>query len=236
MGIASRRITLSQFTLTFVPFGLLLTATLLLPEAVLPGGTPNLHWLDHVLGGDTFKPVPPQTHAVDLHRAILSIWLSTLLLIPALCLYTLPTYSVAQSNYARLFWTFSFLAYLVHFWYAAFVIFGGIEGTWRNMRHPVAATNFVLTAWWGLDVVLTWLAPPEARLVWLLQGAARVFIFLVFVVTELFLRPTDIRYLGIILAVSVLWCFLVRVSARPMTPDWLSESSFASKTPLQASR
>jgi hypothetical protein len=212
---ARQRITLAQLTLTFVPFGLLLAAALLLPEVLVPGGTPPFHWLEDAIGLNEpqLRPVPAGTSLLALNRAILTIWLSTALLIPAVCLYVLPARSAAQANYARLFWTFSYLAYLVHFYYAAFVIFGGVAGTFEHMRQPIAATNFLLTAWWTLDVLIAWLAPPERPWVRRERAAAHAFIFLVYVITDLFLRPTFVRYLGILLLVSVLLCLLVRLAS-----------------------
>src|SRR5262249_37215365 len=201
---------------SLVPFGLLLAAALLLPEVLVPGGTPQFHWLEDAVGLNEpqLRSVPAGTSLLALNRAVLTIWLSTVLLIPAICLYVLPARSAAQANYARLFWTFSYLAYMVHFYYAAFVIFGGVEGTFEQMRHPIAAMNFLLTAWWTLDVLIAWLAPRDRNWVRLERAAAHVFIFLVYVITDLFLRPTFVRYLGIVLVVSVLLCLLVRLARR----------------------
>jgi hypothetical protein len=210
---ASRCPSLPELTLSFVPFGLLLCAALLVPELLTPGGTPNLHWLDRALEIDNpnARPVPTGTAMLPLYRAILAIWLSTLLMIPALCLYALPARSAAQRRYALLFWTFSYLAYLVHFYYTAFVIFGGVEGTFAHMRPWIAGTNFFLTGWWTLDVLLGWLVGAHRAWVRVEQTAARTFIFLVYVVTDLFLRPTFVRYLGIALVVSVVLSLLVRL-------------------------
>jgi hypothetical protein len=207
------RLTLAQLTLTFVPFGLLLAAALLAPEVLVPGGVSPLPWLEDLVGLNEpqLRPVPAGTSLLALNRAILTIWLTTALLIPAACLYVLPP-EPARRTYALLFWTFSYLAYLAHFYYAAFVIFGGVAGTFEHMRHPIAAMNFLLTAWWTMDVLLAWVASPDRPWVRLERTAALVFILLVFVITELFLRPTVVRYLGIALVVSVLLCLLVRLA------------------------
>jgi hypothetical protein len=147
-----------------------------------------------------------------LLRAIFAIWLSTFLMIPAVCLYILRGESEVLRRYALLWWTFSDLAYLVHFYYTAFVIFGGIDGTFETMRPWVAATNFFLTGWWTLDVLIAWFASPDWVWVRWERRLALSFIVLVFVVTELFLRPTMIRYLGAALAALVILCVLIRVS------------------------
>jgi hypothetical protein len=209
-----RGFTLAQWTFTFVPFTVLLVIALLLPEVLSPGGTPNLHWLDHAVGLDdpAARPVPPGTPLLALLRAIFAIWLSTLLMIPAACLYILRGESEARRHYAVLWWTFSYLAYLVHFYYTAFVIFGGVQGTFQNMRPWVASTNFFLTGWWTLDVLIAWLANPDRAWVRWERGLALTFIVFVFVVTELFLRPTLIRYLGAALVALVILCVLIRLS------------------------
>ena len=210
----TRGFTLAQWAVTFVPFSVFLVGALLIPEMLTPGGTPNLHWLDHAveLDNPAARPVPPGTPLLALLRAVFCIWLSTALLIPAACLYILRGDSDVRRRYALLFWTFSYLAYLVHFYYTAFVIFHGIGGTFDNMRWWVAGTNLVLTAWWTLDVLIAWSASPDQKWVRWERGLALAFIVLVFVVTDLFLRPTIVRYLGAALAVSVLVCLLVRLS------------------------
>jgi hypothetical protein len=214
--------TLSQWTLTFVPFCVLLTVALLIPELLTPGGTPNLGWLDDIVGLDdpTAHPVPSGTPLLPLYRAILTIWLSTLLLIPAISLFVLQDETESgtrRGQWALLFWTFSYFAYLVHFYYAAFVIFGGVEGTFKNMRPWVAGTNFLLTGWWTLDMLIAWVANPHRKGVRIERSAAHVFIFLVYVITDLFLRPTFVRYLGIALVVCVLFSLLIRLGRQTTT-------------------
>jgi len=218
-SVPSRGLSLATFTLLFVPFGLLLCAALLVPEILVPGGTPNLGFLDELFGIDdpALRPIPAGTTFLALNRTILTIWAATLWLIPALCLYVLSPRGGVPGPAARLCWTFAYLTFLVHFYYAAFIIFGGVAGTFEHMRTPIAATNFLLTAWWTFDVLVAWLASPMKKWVRLERTAAHIFIFTVFVVTELFLRPTAIRYLGMALLVSVAVSLLVRLT-RPWKP------------------
>src|SRR5262249_27504883 len=60
----------------------------------------------------------PAPHSVVYYRIVFTIWVSTVLLTFALCFYALrrPT---APSTYWVLFWTFSYLAYLLHFYWSA---------------------------------------------------------------------------------------------------------------------
>src|SRR5262249_25352944 len=99
--------------------------------------------------------------------------------------------------------------------FAAFVIFGGVAGTFEHMRQPIAATNFFLTGWWTLGVLVAWLAAPEKIWVRVGRAAAHAFVFLVFVVTELFRRPTAVHSVGVALLVRVAVCLLIRLSRPP---------------------
>ena len=164
---------------------------------------------------------PAWTSDPTMHRIINTIWLATILLIPALCLYALPQAGDARRRYAILFYTCAYVAYMAHFYYAVFVHFGGIQGTFEGMRKPIATTNFILTAWWTIDLLIAWFAPAAAKVVRFERFAAMTFLYLVFVVTELFLRPTAIKYLGFTMAVVVPLCLLARLR----TADPLSRPS-----------
>jgi hypothetical protein len=154
---------------------------------------------------------PAWTSDPTMHRIINTIWLATILLIPALCLYALPRAGNARRRYAILFYTCAYVAYMAHFYYAVFVHFRGIQGTFEGMRKPIATTNFILTAWWTIDLLIAWFAPAAAKVVRFERFAAMTFLYLVFVVTELFLRPTAIKYLGFIMAVLVPLCLVSRL-------------------------
>jgi hypothetical protein len=146
-----------------------------------------------------------------MHRITNTIWLATILLIPALCLYAIPQANDARRRYALLAYTCAYGAYMAHFYYTVFVHFGGIQGTFEGMRKPIATTNFILTAWWTVDLFFAWFASPRATLVRAERFAAMTFLYLVFVVTELFLRPTAIKYLGFTMAILVPLCLLARL-------------------------
>jgi hypothetical protein len=155
--------------------------------------------------------------ALNLYRTIYTIWATTVLLTPALCLYLLRQISPTAYSYWLLFWTFSYLAYLVHFVWAVFIIFGGFRETFTGQGAIIAGTNFLLTAWWGLDVVLAWLAPEKGWIKWERLGV-HLFTFAVFAVTLLYLKDGRIRILGTILAASVivsLLYFLLTYSRKP---------------------
>jgi hypothetical protein len=181
---ASHPITLVEWSNTFVPFGLLLVAALLVPELS-----------DGVIHG----------------RIVFSIWLTTALLIPEMWLYFVEGPLGRRVNYARLLWTFGYLTYLVHFYYAVFIHFGGIPATFEGMQRPLAAINFILTGCWTIDVLLLWIFPPQLLWLRLERLAVHLFILFVFVVTEVVLMSGFVRWLGIALGLSALLGLLGRV-------------------------
>ena len=180
-------ITLPQFTAAFVAFGLLAVLALLWPEF---------------------------TQALDLNRTKATIWATTLLLIPALVLYPFHTLSARIANLAHLFWTFAYLMFLLHAYWAVFVIFDGVADTFRQMGPLIASVNFLLLAWWGLDVLLLWAARSQTPRAARFQWATRVFTFLVFAITLIALRGGSVRALGIVFAALVVVALAVRLWAR----------------------
>jgi hypothetical protein len=180
-------ITLPQFTAAFVAFGVLAVLALLWPEL---------------------------TQALDLNRTKATIWATTLLLIPALVLYPFHTLSARIANLAHLFWTFAYLMFLLHAYWAVFVIFDGVADTFRQMGPLIASVNFLLLVWWGLDVLLLWTARSQTPRAARFQWATRVFTFLVFAITLIALRGGSVRALGIVFAALVVVALAVRLWAR----------------------
>lgn len=180
----ARSITLTQFANAYVPFGILLVLALLAAE---------------------------QSGNLNLYRTIYTIWATTVLLNVALCFYIFRYASRAAYNYWLLFWTFSYVAYLFHFFWAVFLVFGGIRGTFAGQGPLIASTNFLITVWWGFDVALAWFVKSDRKWIRIQRALAHLFIFAAFVVTAIILRGGAVRWLGIILAVSVSLCFLIRL-------------------------
>jgi hypothetical protein len=180
-------ITLPQFTAAFVAFGALAVLALLWPEL---------------------------TQTLDLNRTKATIWATTLLLIPALVLYPFHTLSARIANLAHLFWTFAYLMFLLHAYWAVFVIFDGVADTFRQMGPLIASVNFLLLVWWGLDVLLLWTARSQTPRAARFQWATRVFTFLVFAITLIALRGGSVRALGIVFAALVVVALAVRLWAR----------------------
>lgn len=186
-------ITLNQFTAAFIPYGLLLSAALLWPET---------------------------TQALDLYRTKATILAASTLLIPAFALYPFGVLSMRVANLANLFWTFAYLTFLVHAFWAVFIVFHGVADTFKQMGTLIAGMNFLLLIWWGIEVLLLWTVRHVSHGFAVFQWATRVFVFLVFAVTLLFLRATPpARLLGIALVVATLAAWFIRHWAGDRTDE-----------------
>jgi hypothetical protein len=186
-AIPPQKVTLGQFTAAFVSWGLLAVIALLGPEL---------------------------TQSLDLNRTKATIWATTILLIPALVLFPFRSASTRTANLAHLYWTFAYLMFLLHAYWAIFVIFRGISDTFVQMGIPIAGMNFLLLLWWGLDVVLLWAVPSYSPRAERFQRATRVFTFLVFALTLIVLRGGPARVLGYVFVAAVVLALAVRFWAR----------------------
>jgi len=179
---------------TFSPFAVLLSVALLFAEA--------------------------ETRIV-LHRAMYTVWLSSIFATAAYVLYILnwdvkPRYGRVY-QYWRLLWTFAALGYLVHFYYTFIVLYRmNVHAVFDQQTRTIALSNFIFTGWWVLDVALAWLtsaAPSWRRL----QGICfQGFSFVVFIVAFVFLRPGVPQVLGAGMILSVLIALLFRVFRLPV--------------------
>ncbi len=185
----------------------------------------------------------PPTHTVVYYRVIFTIWVATLLVTVALCFYALRRPG-GPSNYWVQFWTFSYAAYLLHFYWAAGVLFGwnfaeilgSPLGVNQDLEKVVCnpVPDLILTVWWGLDVILAWFGPPNFRGPdakrdlpgWLLieRGALSLFTLTAFFgATVLAPKAGWVAHLlGAVLAVSVLTFYALRIALRPLEPGSLS--------------
>jgi hypothetical protein len=186
-AIPPRNVTLGQFTLAFVPWGLAAAFALMWPEI---------------------------TQSLDLNRTKATIWATSILLIPALVLFPFRSASLRVANLAHLYWTFAYLMFLLHAWWAVFVIFHGIRDTFVQMGTPIAGLNFLLVLWWGLDVVLLWTVRSQSPRMARFQWATRAFTFLVFALTLIVLRGGPARMLGYVFLAAVVLALAVRTWAR----------------------
>lgn len=184
-----RRLSLEQITLALVATGGVTLWALLAPE----------------LGGH-----------LDLGRTNLTIWATTFLLLPALAFYLFRTAGQGAANLSHLFWTGAWAIFIVHAYWAVYIIFDGILDTIRQMGIPISAGNFLLTVLWTVDVVILWLPPLARRVPIRVQHLIRFIAFLIFALTLVGLRGGPVQVLGFVfvgvLALAVLLRLLVHTA------------------------
>ena len=193
---------------------------------VAHGGAELKGWLDaHGAPGT-------EVHTVLYYRVIFSIWATIFLLTPALCFHV---FSVADdpNTFWRAFWTFAYLAFLVHLYWSIVVMF---QLNWVEIFHSQARAgvnpervvdqpgpDLFLAAWWGLDVLLAWLAADHK---WLRvqRGAVHLLAFVMFFGAFVLASKASIvaKLLGVGMFVAVVTCFLVSVIIREADPKSFS--------------
>lgn len=112
---------------------------------------------------------------LELARTLNAMTATMLLTLPALFLYAMGADNGPARNLWRLFWSFAFLAYLVHLGYALawmsklYTLVEGV-GLWGAVLDryglAIAAANLIITLWWALDVVWSWLELEMEWIAW----------------------------------------------------------------------
>jgi hypothetical protein len=183
----SYSISLAEFTTAFVPFAVLLGAALLAGEASLDPG---------------------------FARTVYTIWVAAVLVTPALCAFALPGDSHRKRTTWLLFWTLSFIAYVVHMGYA---IFAAYHSSWREFVQGQgvfpAIVNVVFTALWATDVSLSWFYHREAHWLRVERIATHVFVGLTFIASTVFLKHGFVNVIGVMLTGSIIVCLAMRYDA-----------------------
>jgi hypothetical protein len=186
------QITLGDFAVAFVPFGLLLGAALLAAETTMDLG---------------------------FYRTVYTIWATAVLVTPALCAFTLPGDSQRKRNIWILFWTFSFIVYVVHMAYAIFSVYhGSMKEFLAGQGVFPAIINVIFTAWWALDIYLAWFRDEGARWIRIERVVGHWFIGLTFFASTVILKHGFINVIGGIMTAALLVCFMVRFDARLRAP------------------
>lgn len=183
----SLKITLGQFTATFVPFGVLLSLALLGAEV---------------------------SQNLVMARVRTASWVALAFFTVAFCLYLWPGESPRRRNWWLLAWTFALLAYLVHFGYSFFgAHHGSLREVWTTQRPLIATSNFLVTFWWTADVVHAWLR-REGKWRGFARTAIHLLVFITFAVSSLVLFGGAVRVLGILMMLSVLLSLGARLVRR----------------------
>lgn len=183
-----RNFTLGQFTATFVPFGLFLVAAM--------------------FGAESAFSLPDQ-------RMLTSVWAAQALLIPALFLYCAPYRTQRHRNLWVLFWTFAFLAYLVHFYYAVMVHYhGSLSEVWHQQGAKIAGSNLLDTGWWAFDVILAWTVRPDVKWVRIQRLVFNIYLPLTFFVASVVIFKGFVNVLGYSMTAAILLGVAIRLVHR----------------------
>jgi len=156
------------------------------------------------------------------YLVIFTIWACISLLTPALCFHVFSRRN-SPNSYWRAFWTFAYLALLVHLYWAITGSCGGsFEAIYKlenaQEAHPGCVVahptpDFFLAAWWGLDVVLAYVVSDSIKWVRVQRGAVHLLAFLMFFGAFVLAEKAGVaaRLLGVLMAVIVLTCVLIRL-------------------------
>jgi hypothetical protein len=156
-----------------------------------------------------------ESQRLDLHRTFFTAWAALILATPALCTFWFRRISQSAARYWLAFWTVSFVAFLVHFYWSVFVIFNGdwsriFSVTENGHRVSVPIPDTIFTVWWGIDVLLAWLVPTEGGLIRIERIIVHVAaVVLFFAGSALEGETTSSKGLGLTMGVAVLISFLI---------------------------
>src|SRR6266852_1222652 len=181
--LVPRKVSQTAVTSTLVPFAVLLSSAVLAAE---------------------------RAEALDHSRLLYSSWVSLVLAIPALCLFVYP--ATRNSDYERLTWTWSYVAYLIHFYYAFGLTYGwSFARTYSSQGAAIATNNFLVTAIWTFDVATSWSVRRSYRWLEIERWVTRLFVFVTFVVSSVFIFHGFVRLLGISMMAAVILCVVARI-------------------------
>jgi hypothetical protein len=168
-------------------------------------------------------------HSVAYYRVVFTIWVTIALLTPALCFHVFSR-SSAPNDYWRAFWTFAYLALVVHLYWAIVgtcgrsftaVFLGGYNHPECIVEHPTP--DLFLAAWWTLDVLLAWILSDDELWVRVQRGALHVLAFVMFFGAFVLAAKASMaaHLLGILMVIAVLTCLLVRFIIQDNDPKSL---------------
>jgi hypothetical protein len=108
------------------------------------------------------------------------------------------------------FWTFAYLDYLIYL-AATRPPGAGLQGSPVGFAAHLSWIDWVLVLWWGLDVLVGWIAGGVTGLFRLVRGALHLVVFIVLLDRAL-QSPTWYNHLlGIVMSLTVLLCAFARV-------------------------
>ncbi len=143
--------------------------------------------------------------------------LTMLLFNIALCLYILPRPNYFRQKLWLIFWSGSFISYVVHVYYSFFIYFNGSMSAFYEAQGVFVATlNLVITAWWAFDIFITWFVNNDVKWIHIQKTGIHILLFITFFASTVILHAVDnkevfVIIMGVILGVSSLICLYIRI-------------------------
>jgi len=160
---------------------------------------------------------------VLFHQVLNTVRVTMVLFGIAMCLFVLPGRSEGRETYWLLFWTASLVSFLAHI-YVSFVVYfhASLHEFFATQGALVATVNVVTTVWWLFDVILSWFSTASAKWISIQRTGIHLLILFLFFLSTVVLHSVDnketfVVILGVIQALSVLICFIIRIRAGSKT-------------------
>lgn len=148
---------------------------------------------------------------LNVYRAKFAARLSLALAGLAFGAFVLGLRHPARWSLWRWSWTFGYLAQVIHFYYAVRAFHFSTHDIYLKQGAVVATSNFVVIAWWGLDVLLAWVGPRHNRAIHAERLVITVLTFVSFFTASVVFRTGFGQYLGIAMTVLVAGCVVYRL-------------------------
>lgn len=152
-----------------------------------------------------------ESRRLVLHQTFFTAWAALILVTPALCTFWFRKSSERAARYWLAFWSASYLAFMIHFYWAVVIFFGNDwERIFNTPRVSAALPDIVLAVWWGVDVVLGWLNLSETVLVRIQRTAVHLLAFILFFAGSALQGELPLsRALGFLMGATVLISFVL---------------------------
>jgi hypothetical protein len=148
-----------------------------------------------------------------LYTARLTLFLFNI----ALCLFILPGSSETRMKFWLLFWTGSFISFLIHIYFSYFIFFGGSIAKFYDSQGVFVATlNLLITFWWLLDIILSWTSNSNSKWIMVQKTGIHILLFATFFSSTVIFHAVDnkeifVVVMGALLGISALVCLYIRI-------------------------
>jgi Animal haem peroxidase len=160
---------------------------------------------------------------LNYFRVIFSIVVTILLITPALCLFLFQGHQGPSDQWRNLY-SFAYVAYMIHLYWAIFGMMGGDFS--MIFGHPELVMNptfdSLVTAWWTLDVVLAWTVARNLTWVRMERGALQIALAVGFVGSAITKGEGLMAILGYLMALVLLVAVVLRIVILDFDPNSVS--------------